>query len=385
MLYFQLPSLHVYLYKQISIKFHGEEDNSNVCVSSSLSYFLCDIKKRIDHQEHEWDVCKRYTNPFEYIHTTIPDKKRSVSKYKPLSRSYFKMIEITQYYRLLDKVCDEPFQSFHLAEGPGGFIEALCHMRNNENDKYIGMTILNDVNDPNIPGWKKSQQFLKDHKNVYIENGADKTGNILSLENFDYCYHNYKNSMQIITGDGGFDFSVDFNKQEQNISALLFGQICYALVMQKYRGCFILKIFDCFMQHTLDLLALLSSCYEKVYITKPQTSRYANSEKYVVCKYFQYKNSDDIYRHLRVSLNHLLNHPNKSLCRYLAFPLNAMFLGKMEECNAIFGQQQIENIQYTLTLILENQEKKDYLIKSNIQKCVSWCSKYNVSHHPFFS
>ena len=52
--------------------------------------------------------------------------------------------------------------------------------------------------------------------------------------------------MEIITGDGGFDFSLDFNKQEAIIVELLFAQIAYAIVMQKEKGCFILKVFDCF-------------------------------------------------------------------------------------------------------------------------------------------
>ena len=29
-----------------------------------------------------------------------------------------------------------------------------------------------------------------------------------------YCFEKYGNSMDLITGDGGFDFSIDFNKQE---------------------------------------------------------------------------------------------------------------------------------------------------------------------------
>ena len=47
------------------------------------------------------------------------------------------------------------------------------------------------------------------------------------------------------------------------------------------------KIFDIFTQATIDLLYLLSLLYEKVYIIKPNTSRIANSEKYVVCKKFK--------------------------------------------------------------------------------------------------
>ena len=69
---------------------------------------------------------------------------------------------------------------------------------------------------------------------------------ILSLTNFVECKNKYASSMNIVTGDGGFDFSIDFNKQEMNISKLLFAQVCYALILQKKGGSFVLKIFDCF-------------------------------------------------------------------------------------------------------------------------------------------
>ena len=46
--------------------------------------------------------------------------------------------------------------------GPGGFIEALSFLRNNINDSYVGMTLID--NDVNVPGWKKSSAFLEKHK-----------------------------------------------------------------------------------------------------------------------------------------------------------------------------------------------------------------------------
>jgi len=128
--------------------------------------------------------------------------------------------------------------------------------------------------------------FLKNNPNVFIENGATGTGDILCIQNFKHCIDKYGSSMDLITADGGFDFSTGFNSQEINIIKLLYGQICYALCLQKHNGNFILKIFDCFMNHTVDLLYILSSFYQDVYITKPNTSRYANSEKYIVCKKF---------------------------------------------------------------------------------------------------
>ena len=128
-------------------------DTSNTipskCISHSLSFFLQDIKEKIHVYEKEWDNYKKYTNIYEYIHTNNPHKKKSVSKYKPLSRSYFKMIELINEFDLLDYIpnhpgATRPIRSFHLAEGPGGFIEAVVNLRNNPNDTYIGMTIQDD-------------------------------------------------------------------------------------------------------------------------------------------------------------------------------------------------------------------------------------------------
>jgi hypothetical protein len=248
------------------------------------------------------------------------------------------------------------------------------------------MTIVDDENEQNVPGWKKSEQFLKNNKNVSIELGEDGTGNILSMKNFLYCRNKYGSSMDLITADGGFDFSMDFNSQEQNISKLLFAQICYALCLQKMKGNFILKIFDCFLGHTVDLLYILSAFYEKVYITKPQTSRYANSEKYIVCKNFLVANDKGVFPYLKTSLHKMLHTSAMNpVQRFLKIPISAFYITKMEEYNAIFGQQQIENIHQTITLI-ENKQKNDKLeaiIKSNIQKCIHWCVKYKIPYNTF--
>jgi len=384
MIYFLLPGNSPNLFKNINyIDSHVPPDPF---ISNSLSNYLYDIKEKINEYPNEWDVFKRYTNPFEYIHTAIPIKRKCISKYKPLSRSYFKMIEIITFFHLLESYQPlKPIKTFHLAEGPGGFIEAIANMRKQPNDEYVGMTILDeDITSTNIPAWKKSVNFLRENPNVCIETGKDGTGDILSIENFKYCSAKYKSSIELITADGGFDFSVDFNNQEVHIAKLLFAQMAFALCMQKRGGSFVLKIFDCFMLHTLDILSILSSFYGKTYITKPQTSRYANSEKYVVCKDFLFDNCDSFYPFLYNTFEKMIKETaigeELSIYRFLTIPLSCCFISRMEEFNAIFGQQQIENIHYTISLI-ENKhknEKTDNLIKINMQKCINWCIKYNV-------
>lgn len=365
------------------IEFIEAETIPTPALSNSLSLYLCEIKERIDKLPKEWDIFKKFTNPYEYINTIVPAHKKCVAKYKFLSRSYFKMIEMMHTFTI--EFSHDSIQSFHLAEGPGGFIEALVELRQCETDKYIGMTILDDKNDNNIPAWKKTDVFLKKHPNVCIEVGEDKTGDILSLCNFAYCAEKYKSSMELITADGGFDFSIDFNNQEMSIIKLLFAQMCFALVMQKKHGVFILKIFDCFTQHTVDILYLLASFYDKVYIFKPNTSRYANSEKYVVCKDFLFSNSAEFYPFLYNAFEKMVSSESIHVSRFLNVPITSYFSNKLEEYNAYFGEKQIENIQQTITIIEDKnaQHKIDSLIHVNIQKCMQWCARYNIETNVF--
>lgn len=191
--------------------------------------------------------------------------------------------------------------------------------------------------------------------------------------------------MDIITADGGFDFSVDFNNQESNMTRLLFAQICFAIAMQKTNGVFVLKIFDCFNESTVDMLYILSAFYKKVYITKPKTSRYANSEKYIVCKDFTCESPEYAYQFIRTAFETMIRLPqNQPITRFLTCPISYYFYKKIEDYNAVFGQQQIENINITLDLI-HNRKNIDNIVKINVQKCVQWCNKHNVQYNSIFT
>ncbi len=381
---FQLPKSQHNIYKHLSILEY--EYTPLPTISNSLSFYLCDIKESINIYSKEWDIYKKYTNTYEFIHSIIPSKKKCVSKYKPLSRSYFKMIEIFDNFFLDTYVNNKNhthIKTFHLAEGPGGFLEAIIKRRNNPGDTYVGMTLIDDDNfNTNIPGWKKSMAFLNEYPNICIEAGEDNTGDILSLNNYLYCKEKYGSSIDFITADGGFDFSIDFNHQEMNITKLLFAQIAFALIMQKKGGHFVLKVFDCFMYQTIDLIYLLTSFYRKVYIYKPNTSRLANSEKYLVCKGFIFDNSSEFSPYLYNTFYNMTN-CTKNIHRFLNVDIPSYFINKIEEYNSIFGQQQIENIYNTISLIEMKQksDKVEQLTRYNIQKCIQWCIKHGIPYN----
>lgn len=379
MSFFLIPTLHNSIdIESIEIKSDEMDDYK---ISLTLHSYLNSIKKQINENAEMWDSIKKYTNPYEFIHTIIPNCKTSISKYKPLSRSFYKMIEMSNMLYIFQDFTDISINTFHLAEGPGGFIEATSFLRENKSDKYYGMTLIKD-DDDNVPCWKKSETFLETHPNVVIESGITQTGDLLSLANFRYCSDTYRNSMDVITADGGFDFSIDFNKQETLATNLLFAQISFAIAMQKINGHFILKIFDIFTKTTSDIIFLLSTLYKQVFIVKPNTSRLANSEKYIICKYFKEPQPlliDKI----------MLEYPKLQSYSFISSILNInldyFFINKIEEYNAIFGQQQIENIAYTLNLIGSKNKSKtdklDVLKKNNIQKCIQWCEKNNIPYN----
>jgi len=353
MTYINLPNLNNLnldfniIYKNDTILLKHNLENKELLLCNSLHHYLLILKQSIDEYYEYWDIMKKITNPYEYIHTIVPNHKFSLCKYKPLSRSFFKMIEMINTFDFLND--RNPIQTFHLAEGPGGFIEAFNYKRKNPNDIYYGMTLIND--NSNIPSWKKASHILNSNKNIKLEYGASKNGDLFLKENLIYCNKKYAKSMDYITGDGGFDFSSDFNNQEDISFKLILSQVFYALIMQKKGGNFVLKIFDVFKIKTIEVIYLLCNLYENVFIFKPNTSRNANSEKYIICR--NYKNNNKrIISNIIENFDILINQV-ENIYSLFNIEFNQLFITKLQEINAIYGQQQLENIKNTLGLIRE--------------------------------
>ena len=150
--------------------------------------------------------------------------------------------------------------------------------------------------------------------------------------------------------------------------------------MQKKGGTFILKLFDIFSAATIDLVYILSSLYDRTYIIKPHTSRAANAERYIVCKKFRLDNCYDIL--LKLSSFFPVINSKCSISRFLFPSISYIYTNKLEDINAIIGQQQLENILNTLHLLDNNKpDKLDTIKKNNIQKCIQWCIKYKMPYN----
>ena len=100
---------------------------------------------------------------------------------------------------------------------------------------------------------------------------------------------------------------------------------------------------------------------------------------------FLYDNHTDFYPYLYKCFSQMCHpsHVNKNPLRFLNHPVSHFFVKKIEEYNSIFGQKQIQNIHYTLSLMEHKtkHDKIDFLIKTNIQKSIDWCIKYNIPYY----
>lgn len=395
---FDLPPIYQTIYPSDMYFFYEDPTICKPCINWSAFIHLQISKDKIESHSDKWDIKRRLTNPYEFIHTPPPNSSTPVCKLQPLSRAYFKMIEIIHEYALHTApmfVSSAPIKTYHLAEGPGGFIEAIANIRRNPSDQYYGMTLLDDT--PATPGWKKAVTFLKRNPNVIIEYGEDGTGNLLMPNNLLKNYREHAESADIITADGGFDFSVDYGKQELTASWLIFAQICHAILIQKPGGTFIIKMFDLFHNISIEFLYLLSIYYESVSIFKPLTSREANSEKYIVCRGFRNQfahliNKDMLISKMLSALQYGIDSkyavvPSQLLLRRP--PLS--YINAIEEANIMLAQRQIHNIENTLNIILMSNSSQSFhnscghkyeiVKRQNIQKCIHWCIKHGLPYY----
>lgn len=279
----------------------------NILIDTSISYDewkhehttseneLNALRERIHEYEvgddGKWEYYKKIINPYELIYTqkkydTFPT---SVCMLHPLSRSYFKMIEIlaiSDFFKMIER--DDRIRTAHVCEGPGGFIEATIDeliKRRKTANQITAMTLR--PNQTNVPGWKRAAQFLQKYRNIKITYGADNTGDILHVKNQQSFFTDCGSKVQLFTSDGGFDFSTDYLQQERFIFPLLLASTRIGFEVLKDGGVFVLKFFDTYYKGTQDLIYLLSCHFRSWTMYKPATSRPCNPEQYFIGKGFK--------------------------------------------------------------------------------------------------
>ena len=331
-----------------------------------------------------WEYYKKIVNPYELVYTQkkYPNFPESICFLKPLSRSYFKMIEMTDLIHFFHLFPGEIIRTAHVCEGPGGFIEALFDevvKYNRKIQSSIAMTLKSKRT--NVPGWKRASYFLQKNKNVRILFGEDDTGDIMKPENQQY-FIDYATTAEsggkvhMFTADGGFDFSCDYTKQEQMVFPLLLASTKIGLEVLKVGGVFILKLFDFYHPSTVDLLYFLSHFFEEWTLYKPGMSRPCNPEHYFIGKGFV-GCSEEALDILRLWCSIAEN--QQPLVRLFCSEVHRDFHGIIDQLRKKSFHTQTVYLEQVFDIIEKNDEEqiRHYLMR-NERTSYDWCVRFNV-------
>jgi len=329
-----------------------EDKNKTILLETKSLIDACPIRI--------WEKLKKQHNDYEYVYTSSR-KEMNVCSIVPVSRSYFKLYEMIVDFHLLN----DNISCACLAEGPGGFIHCLndySYRRKLVIHKLYGITLYSC--DKRIPYW--NQSIIRNKKNI-LSYGKDGTGDLYLLDNVKYFINEIGEDLcHLVTADGGFDYSGDYNQQEISSYKLLFSEIYIALHIQKLDGNFVLKVFDLFNYQTIQLIYLLYTCYSIIEFYKPSTSRLSNSEKYIICSGYR-GCSDEIKQTLT---------ENFMRCEKLNIRVPESFLDEIGHYNKTFTENQIIKIKE----ILDSDKKEDIQLsrKGQVEKARKWCEFYEL-------
>jgi 23S rRNA U2552 (ribose-2'-O)-methylase RlmE/FtsJ len=327
---------------------------------------LLRAKNKIDPVYVGWNDIKPRIHDYEFVYVSS-NPRNNIADRIPVSRSYFKLKEMVQacqipYTRDMVSVC--------LAEAPGGFIQFL---REENMEQVHGITLVSD--DERVPYWNRL--LLRDPM-ITFHTGHAKDGDLYNLRNIlSFVRDIGAGTVDLVTGDGGFDASNDYDHQEANSYKLIYSEVFLALLLQKIGGSFICKIFDTFEPPTLAILDVLRQCYSHVSLYKPCISRNSNSEKYVVCKGFQGYSTD--------LMNTLTRHFEDT---HIPLQAHRTFLQRVITYTATYTEQQIHSIEKGLEMVREGTELKHIKQKGpyrlmgptrhQVVLAKQWCQTYNV-------
>jgi hypothetical protein len=324
----------------------NSNENLKPYISCTLYKYYNDIYQQIkttlskieDLSYNTFEEMTKIINPYEFIFSKVPGSKFSVSKIKTKSNLFYDFLEISISLNIFDKFTEN--------------INAL-HITNNSEDTISCCEMLRE---------KFTDTVI--HSNNLNEQIVESIGNT----KFNFLF---------------------FESDETNINNYIKNVIQFLLIIimnQTNEGTSILKISNLFYKPIIEILYILTSIFEKVYIIKPNASNIISFDKYIVCKNFILNDKKKhLYNSNYSKLLEFYNSCDQNIDTILNFKIPYFFITKIDDINVIFGQQQLETLNQ-LIVILKNKsrdEKIDAIKKTNIQKSISWCEKYKIPCNKF--
>ena len=286
----------------------------------------------------------KIVNPYEFIFSKIPGTKLSVSKLKPQTSIFYDMLEIINMLNIFDN-----YKNINIH-----FI-TISSIHEDVNCCY---ELFRENNNDTIENYKEFKSNLQEELN-----GKKYDIIFYEIEKIIYCNLN-------------------------NYIIKLIDTVLLILNCQTQNGVAIIKIGFTFHKPVVDILYLLSSLYQKVYIVKPNTTNVMSYEKFIVCKNFILNESTkQIYNSCIAKLVEFKKfysmNTNKNIKCIIDKDTPYFYINKIDDINNIIGQQQLETIDQVIN-IYKNKNKDDKIEsikKINIHKSINWCEKMKIPYN----
>ena len=338
MIYYKLPifnniiSLNPKVHEDICLPFISKSI-FNYC-DETIKYIMNDCL-----QGNDFEYLMSIVHSYGYIYTNIPDKGYSISQLKTHTNLFYELLEILSVTQILNEL--------------NNFVNILHISQNTDSHEII------------------------DYMNIIHENKI--------ISNFYYnTLCEYKND------NINFDF-IFFNHidSENDVNKYIIDLIKYVMIIlsdQQVKGTTLIKINYIYHKPVIDLLYLLTTLFEKVYVIKPSVSNTVKSERFILCsKFTEDENKITMCKEnykILFELLTTLNTNKTNISSLIDENIPCYFINKINDINLIIGQQQLESLNQIIHILRgKNQlEKIEQIQKNNIQKSVLWCDKYMVPH-----
>ena len=348
-LIFYLTAAYTQLFKLEDVKNTTNEKVLTDSIANDITNDITNDKVLTD--SITIDYVNKIVNPFEFIHTNVPGSILSVSKVKPDANIFFELMEIFQMFNINDILATKnKINIAHLTPNHTSTTYLLNMLREENNDFII------------VEDFDYNKLYTK-----FITNNIKTKLDLIIIE-FRQC---------------------DYTNTTQYIHNMLLSLI----IITKYQanlGTCIIKIDNIFYKAIIDIIFLLSSFYDKFLLIKPIISNITKSERFIVCKSFNcgiVENSNirnKIDEQILTKLNYS-GTDDKGISSLINDEIPYYFLNKLEESNAVIGQQQLESYDQIINIFKNRNrdEKIENLKRQNIQKCIQWCEKNQLPHNKF--
>ncbi|XP_070161216.1 cap-specific mRNA (nucleoside-2'-O-)-methyltransferase 1-like [Polyergus mexicanus] len=276
------------------------------------------------------------SNPYETIRTA-----------NFLNRAAVKMANIDRAcnFMFTDPKDLQPNKLLYFADvcaGPGGFSEYILS-RKKWHAKGFGFTLKNE-NDFTL-----DEFFAGPCETFHPFYGSKGNGDVFDPQNQEefrslIMKHTDGKGVHFMMSDGGFSVEGQENIQEILSKQLYLCQCLVALMIVRPSGHFVTKLFDLFTPFSIGLVYLMYRCFENICIFKPNTSRPANSERYLICK-TKKDDTQAVVQHLSHVNHSLLKKDDKNDIIQLV-PLDVLeadkaFVSYLRSSNDTLGKKQI--------------------------------------------